>query len=164
MGIVTPDFGLLFWMVLVFSILRFILKKFAWKPILQALSDRENSIDEALQAAELAKEEMTKLQASNEKILKEAILEREKIVKEARDMKDTIVRDAKNLATTEASKIIENAKTAIEQEKAAAINEIKNLIAVHSIEIAEKILKSHLADDAKQKDLMKNYIDQITVN
>lgn len=164
MGLVMPDFGLLFWMVLSFSILLFILKKFAWKPILKALADRENSIDEALQAAQLAKEEMTRLQADNEKILREAIIEREQIVKEAREMKDSIVRDAKTLATIEANKVMENAKTAIEQEKSAAIGEIKDIISTFSIDIAEKILKEHLADEADQKKLVKKYVDQIKLN
>jgi F-type H+-transporting ATPase subunit b len=164
MGIITPDFGLLFWMLVSFSAILFILKKFAWKPILKALAERENSIDEALKAAESAKEEMAKLQASNEKILKEAIQEREKIVKEARDLKDSIVREAKNLAAAEAAKMVENAKAAIEQEKAAAVNEIKAVIATFSIDIAEKILSEHLDNDAKQKELVKKYIDQITVN
>lgn len=164
MGLVMPDFGLLFWMVLSFSILLFILKKFAWKPILKALADRENSIDEALQAAQLAKEEMTRLQADNEKILREAIIEREQIVKEAREMKDSIVRDAKTLAAIEANKVMENAKTAIEQEKSAAIGEIKDIISTFSIDIAEKILKEHLADEADQKKLVKKYVDQIKLN
>ena len=164
MGLVMPDFGLLFWMVVSFSILLFILKKFAWKPILKALADRENSIDEALKAAQLAKDEMTRLQADNEKILREAIIEREQIVKEAREMKDSIVRDAKTLATVEANKVMENAKAAIEQEKAAAIGEIKDIIATFSIDIAEKILKEHLADEADQKKLVKSYVDQIKLN
>jgi|ERR1035437_4501023 F-type H+-transporting ATPase subunit b len=164
MGLVMPDFGLLFWMVVSFSILLFILKKFAWKPILKALADRENSIDEALKAAQLAKDEMTRLQADNEKILREAIIEREQIVKEAREMKDSIVRDAKTLASVEANKVMENAKAAIEQEKAAAIGEIKDIIATFSIDIAEKILKEHLADEADQKKLVKSYVDQIKLN
>jgi F-type H+-transporting ATPase subunit b len=164
MGLVMPDFGLLFWMVLSFSILLFILKKFAWKPILKALADRENSIDEALRAAQLAKDEMTRLQADNEKILREAIIEREQIVKEAREMKDSIVRDAKMQATVEAGKVMENAKAAIEQEKTAAISEIKEIIATFSIDIAEKILKEHLADEADQKKLVKSYVDQIKLN
>ena len=147
MGLVMPDFGLLFWMVVSFSILLFILKKFAWKPILKALADRENSIDEALKAAQLAKDEMTRLQADNEKILREAIIEREQIVKEAREMKDSIVRDAKTQAVVEANKVMENAKAAIEQEKAAAIGEIKEIIATFSIDIAEKILKERLTDE-----------------
>jgi F-type H+-transporting ATPase subunit b len=161
MGLVMPDFGLLFWMVVSFSILLFILKKFAWKPILKALADRENSIDEALKAAQLAKDEMTRLQADNEKILREAIIEREQIVKEAREMKDSIVRDAKTQASVEANKVMENAKAAIEQEKTAAIGEIKDIISSFSIDIAEKILKEHLADEADQKKLVKKYVDQI---
>jgi F-type H+-transporting ATPase subunit b len=164
MGLVMPDFGLLFWMVVSFSILLFILKKFAWKPILKALADRENSIDEALQAAQRAKDEMTRLQADNEKILREAIIEREQIVKEARELKESIVRDAKTQATVEASKVMENAKTAIEQEKAAAIGEIKDIISTFSIDIAEKILKEHLSDEADQKKLVKSYVDQIKLN
>jgi len=164
MGLVMPDFGLLFWMVVSFAILLFVLKKFAWKPILKALADRENSIDEALKAAQLAKDEMTRLQADNEKILREAIIEREQIVKEAREMKDSIVRDAKTLATVEANKVMENAKAAIEQEKAAAIGEIKEIIATFSIDIAEKILKERLADEAHQKKLVKSYVDQIKIS
>jgi F-type H+-transporting ATPase subunit b len=164
MGLVMPDFGLLFWMVLSFSILLFILKKFAWKPILKALADRENSIDEALQAAQLAKDEMTRLQADNEKILREAVIEREKIVKEAREMKESIVRDAKTQASAEANKVMENAKAAIEQEKAAAINDIKEIISTFSIDIAEKILKGHLTDEENQKKLVKNYVDEIKLN
>ena len=164
MGLVMPDFGLLFWMVVSFAILLFILKKFAWKPILKALADRENSIDEALKAAQLAKDEMTRLQADNEKILREAIIEREQIVKEAREMKDSIVRDAKTLASVEANKVMENAKAAIEQEKAAAIGEIKDIIATFSIDIAEKILTERLVDEAHQKKLVKSYVDQIKIN
>jgi F-type H+-transporting ATPase subunit b len=164
MGLVMPDFGLLFWMVVSFSILLFILKKFAWKPILKALADRENSIDEALKAAQLAKDEMTKLQADNEKILREAIIEREKIVKEAREMKDSIVRDAKTQAAVEAGNVMENAKVAIEQEKAAAIGEIKEIISNFSIDIAEKILRERLADEEQQKKLVKSYVDQIKLN
>ncbi len=164
MGLVSPDFGLLFWMVISFSILLIILKKFAWKPILKALSDREDSIDQALKAAQLAKEEMTRLQADNEKILREAIIEREKIVKEAREMKESIVRDAKIHAADEANKVMENARKAIEQEKAAAISDIKNIISTFSIEIAEKILQEHLTKSENQKKLVKNYIDHIKLN
>lgn len=164
MGLVMPDFGLLFWMVVSFSFLLFILRKYAWKPILKALSDRENSIDEALQAAQLAKEEMARLKSDNEKILREAILEREQIVKEAREMKETIVRDAKTQASLEAGKVLENAKAAIEQEKSAAIGEIKEIIANFSVEIAEKILKENLADETQQKKLISKYVDQIKLN
>jgi len=164
MGLVMPDFGLFFWMVISFSILLYILKRFAWGPILSALSDRERSIEEALKAAENAKEEMLNLQSGNEKILKKAILEREKIVKEARELKDSIINEARHEASLEANKVMEHAKAAIERERAAAVSEIKNLIANFSVDIAEKILKEKLADDNRQKELIQNYIDQINLN
>jgi F-type H+-transporting ATPase subunit b len=164
MELMMPEFGLLFWMLLSFTLLLLILRKFAWKPILKALSDRENSIDEALQAAEEAKTEMMLLKADNQQILKEAILEREKIVKEASNMKDAIIVEAKDRAIMEAEKVMENARIAIEREKLAAIEEIKNTIAVFSLDIAEKILKERLADDTHQKELVKRYVDQISIN
>ena len=164
MGLVMPEFGLFFWMLLSFSILLFLLKRFAWGPILQALSDREKSIEEALKSAENAKEEMVNLQSGNEKILKKAILEREMIVKEAREMKETIIRDARHEASIEANKVMEHARLAIERERLAAVNEIKNLIANFSVEIAEKILQEKLADEGRQKELIQNYIDQINLN
>jgi F-type H+-transporting ATPase subunit b len=164
MGLVMPDFGLLFWMVLSFSILMWILAKFAWKPILQGLSAREDSIDKALQSAELAKKEMLNLQAGNEKLLRETMLEREKIVKEARELKDSIVREAKNQAVIEADRVMEEAKAAIARERAQAVNEMKSVISSFSLEIAEKILKEHLSDNKKQKDLVNNYLDNIKLN
>jgi F-type H+-transporting ATPase subunit b len=164
MGLVMPDFGLLFWMVISFSILMWILAKFAWKPILQGLSAREDSIDKALQSAELAKKEMLNLQAGNEKLLRETMLEREKIVKEARELKDSIVREAKNQAVIEADRVMEEAKAAIARERAQAVNEMKSVISSFSIEIAEKILKEHLSDNKKQKDLVNNYLDNIKLN
>ena len=164
MGLVMPDFGLFFWMLISFSILLFVLKRFAWGPILQALADRERSIDEALKSAENAKEEMLNLQSGNEKILKKAIYEREKIVKEARELKETIINEARHEASIEANKVMEHAKVAIERERIAAVSEIKNLIANFSVEIAEKILKEKLADDSRQKELIQNYIDQINLN
>jgi len=164
MGLVMPDFGLLFWMVLSFSLLMWLLGKFAWKPILTALSAREDSIEKALKSAELAKNEMVKLQAGNEKLLKEAMMERERIVKEARELKDSIVRDAKNVAVIEANKVMEEAKSAIARERTEAVNEMKSVISSFSIEIAEKILKEHLSDDKKQKDLVANYLENIKLN
>jgi F-type H+-transporting ATPase subunit b len=164
MGLVMPDFGLLFWMVLSFSLLMWLLGKFAWKPILTALSAREDSIEKALKSAELAKNEMVKLQAGNEKLLKEAMMERERIVKEARELKDSIVRDAKNVAVIEANKVMEEAKSAIARERSEAVNEMKSVISSFSIEIAEKILKEHLSDSKKQKDLVANYLENIKLN
>lgn len=164
MGLVMPDFGLLFWMVISFSLLLWLLKKFAWQPILQALTSREETIEKALQSAELAKNEMVKLQAGNEKLLKEAIHERERIVKEARELKDSIVRDAKNQAILEANKVMEEAKAAITRERAEAVNEMKSVISSFSLEIAEKILKERLSDDKKQKELVNNYLENIKLN
>lgn len=164
MGLVMPDFGLLFWMVLSFSLLMWLLGKFAWKPILTALSAREDSIEKALKSAELAKNEMVKLQAGNEKLLKEAMMERERIVKEARELKDSIIRDAKNVAVVEANKVMEEAKSAIARERSEAVNEMKSVISSFSIEIAEKILKEHLSDNKKQKDLVANYLENIKLN
>jgi len=164
MGLVMPDFGLLFWMVLSFSLLIWLLGKFAWKPILTALSAREDSIEKALKSAELAKNEMVKLQAGNEKLLKEAMMERERIVKEARELKDSIVRDARNVAVIEANKVMEEAKSAIARERTEAVNEMKSVISSFSIDIAEKILKEHLSDNKKQKDLVANYLENIKLN
>ncbi len=164
MGLVMPAFGLFFWMMISFGILIVILRRFAWGPILKALSDRENSIDEALKLAETARQEMIQLQSGNEKILKEAILEREKIVKEARDLKDSIIRDARHEASVEANKVMESARAAIEHERIAAVSDIKKLIAEFSVDIAGKILQEKLSDDKQQKELIQNYIDQINLN
>ena len=164
MGLVMPDFGLLFWMVVSFSLLLWLLKKFAWKPILKALAAREDSIEKALQSAELAKKEMINLQSGNEKLLKEAMLEREKIVLEARELKDSIVREAKNQAVVEANKVLEEAKAGIARERAEAVNEMKSVISSFSLEIAEKILKEHLSDNKKQKELVNNYLENIKLN
>jgi F-type H+-transporting ATPase subunit b len=164
MGLVMPEFGLFFWMLVSFSILLWILKRFAWGPILKALSDRENLIIEALKSAENAKEEMKRLQSGNEKILKEAVLERERIVKEARDLKESIIRDAKHEAGIEANKVMENARVTIERERISAISDIKSLIANFSVEIAGKILEEKLADESRQKELVQNYIDKINLN
>lgn len=164
MGLVMPEFGLFFWMLVAFSILLWILKRFAWVPILKALSDREKSIEDALRSAEIAKQEMVQLQSGNEKILKEAILEREKIVREARELKDSIIRDARQEATIEANKVLENARASIERERLAAVSDIKSLIANFSVEIAGKLLQQELKDENRQNELVQNYIDQINLN
>lgn len=164
MGLVTPDYGLLFWMVLTFLTVMFILKKFAWKPILSSLKEREDSIDEALESAQKARDEMGKLQADNEKILAEARSERNQMLKEAKEIKQSMIDEAKGKAGQEADKIIESARQAIQNEKTAAINEMKENIASLSVQIAEKILKKQLDDPAKQKELMDQYIKDIKLN
>ena len=164
MGLVIPDYGLLFWMVLTFLIVMFILKKFAWRPILSSLKEREDSIENALESAKKARDEMGKLQADNEKVLAEARNERNEMLKEAKEVKQNIIEEAKGAATKEAEKIIESARQEIQNEKTAAINEMKESIASLSVQIAEKILKKQLDDPAKQKDLMNQYLKNIKLN
>ena len=164
MGLVTPDIGLVFWTTLSFLIVLFLLGKMAWKPILKGLKEREASIEDALQNAEKAREEMTKLQSGNEALLKEAREEREKMMVEARDMRDSMVSDAKVKAQEEADRMISQAKETINAEKNKAVAEIKNQVATLSIDIAEKILKTELASDDKQKALINNLIEDVNLN
>lgn len=164
MELVTPAFGLVFWMIVSFSIIFLILKKFAWKPILTMLKEREDSIQNALDAAKKAKEEMAALQASNEKIVNEAKIERDKLLKEAREMKDAIINEAKAKANKEADKLVASARENIQNEKMAAITELKNQVATLSIEIAEKILKEELSSQDKQKALVKAFLEDTNLN
>ena len=164
MDLITPSVGLIFWTAVVFIILLVLLRSLAWKPILSAVKEREQSIEDSLNAAKKAKEEMALLNAQNEKIMKEARAERDAILKEAREMKENIINEAKNSATVEANKLIENAKTAIQNEKASAMADIKNQVGQLSIEIAEKILTKELADKSAQIALVNDVIDQVKFN
>ena len=149
MGLVRPDIGLLFWMMITFITVMIVLKKFAWKPILNNLKERDNNIASALKAAELAKQEMAQLKADNEKIMTEAKAERDNLLKEARDLKD---------------KIIETARQNFRSEKDAAINEIKNQVATLSVQVAEKILKQKLSEYSDQKVLMDGLMKDLKLN
>ncbi|MFA5327750.1 MAG: F0F1 ATP synthase subunit B [Prolixibacteraceae bacterium] len=153
MGFVTPDYGTIFWMLIIFGIVLFILKKFAWGPILKALKDREKSISDALNSAEKARKEVAGLKASNEQIIVEARKEKDIILKEARDIKDKILADARVKANAEAQKSIDYAKQQIDAEKTAAINDIKVQVAELSVLIAEKIIKRQL-DNSKDQEIM----------
>lgn len=164
MQLVMPDTGLLIWMMITFLIVLILLKKFAWKPILKMIKDREDSIDSALKSAENAKLEMQSLKSDNEKILAQARSERDAMMKEARDMKDSIVGEAKGKAKEEADKILASAREAIQNEKMAAITELKNQVAVLSVEIAEKILKRELSDENKQRDLIGDLLKDTKLN
>ncbi len=164
MGFITPELGTFIWMFFAFCIVLFILKKFAWKPILSALKEREESIEAALLSAERAKEEMVDLQADNERILQEARKEREAMLKEAKEMGSNLVSEAKQKAILEADKVIESARINIEGEKLAALNEIKAQVAILSVEIAEKILRQQFADDQQQKDYFKKLMDEVKLN
>jgi F-type H+-transporting ATPase subunit b len=164
MALITPGIGLIFWMLISFSIVLFILKKYAWKPILESLKDRESSIANALSQAEKARQAMAELKADNETILKEAREEQSRILAEAREIRDKIVAEAKDKAQEEADKLVSVARENIENEKMAAMTEIKNHIATLSIDIAEKILKSQLAEDAKQKELVNTLLEDVKLN
>lgn len=164
MGLVTPGIGLVFWTTLSFLIVLFLLKKMAWKPILSSLKEREESITEALKAADKAKFEMAELKAGNKKLLNEARVERDVLLKEARETKNKIIADAKTSAQVEAGKIVKSAQETIENQKKAAISELKEQVAILSIEIAEKVLKQELADPKKQEDLIQNSIKDFNLN
>lgn len=161
MELVTPGFGLIFWTTLTFLLLVFLLKKFAWGPILTAVKDREESIDNALKSAEKAREEMKNLQADNEKILAEARAERDAMLKEGRELRDKTIDGAKEAAKAEAEKMIENAREQIEMQKRAAMTDLKNQVAALSIEMAEKILRKELADAKKQEALINEMLEDI---
>lgn len=161
MGFVTPDYGTIFWMVIIFGIVLFILKKFAWGPILKALKDRERSISDALNSAEKARKEVAGLKAANDQILAEARREKDIILKEARDIKDKIIADAKNQANVEAQKSIEFAKQQIEAEKTAAINDIKKQVAELSVSIAEKVIKKKLETSEDQQALIQDMLKDL---
>ncbi|MFC2081414.1 F0F1 ATP synthase subunit B [Bacteroidota bacterium] len=164
MALVTPDIGTIFWMLLMFTIVMVILKKFAWKPILNALEKRERSIEESLRSAERAKEEMEKLKADNEEILAQARVERDGMLKETKQTSEKILNQAKEKAGDEAKRLIEMAKEQIENEKSSAMAEIRMQIAELSVEIAEKILREKLKDDKQQKDLIEKLIQDIKLN
>ncbi|HBL74896.1 MAG: ATP synthase F0 subunit B [Bacteroidetes bacterium GWF2_42_66] len=161
MELVTPGIGLLFWMAISFTIVFLILKKFAWKPIINALKDREDSITEALNSAQKARKDVEGLKADNEKIIAEARREKDLILKEARDIKEKIVAEAKTQANAETQKSIETARLIIQNEKTAAINEIKQQVAELSVSIAEKVLQKELKDKKEQEALVDNLLKDV---
>lgn len=164
MELVKPDLGLFFWMMITFLIVLFLMTKFAWKPIMKMIKDREASIDDALKSAEKAKAEIASMQADNERLLNEARRERDAMLKEARDMKDAIVGEAKGKAKAEADKLLATAREAIQNEKMAAITDLKNQVAQLSIDIAEKMLKRELSSDSKQKELISDLLKDAKLN
>ena len=155
--------GLFFWQTIIFILLIFLLKKYAWKPILDAVNEREEGIKNALLSAEKAKEEMASLQSDNEATLKKARAERDSLLKEAREIKQQLIDDAKNEAQSEAKKIISQAQETIQNEKKAAISDLKNQVASLSIDIAEKVLKEKLLDDKTQMNLVKDLVKDVTL-
>ena len=164
MELVKPAIGLVFWMLFFFGIFFFILKKYAFPAILKALKEREDSIQHALDSAKRAKEEMAGMQAENERVLQQARNERDIILKEARETKDMIVNEARGKAQTEADRLIAIARDAIQNEKMAAITELKNQVATLSIEIAEKVIRQQLSSDEKQKALVSELLKDVKLN
>ncbi|MDN5204053.1 F0F1 ATP synthase subunit B [Fulvivirgaceae bacterium BMA10] len=164
MDLITPGFGLIFWQAVVFLIVVFILGKFAWKPILKSLKDREDSIDEALNEAKNAKEEMAQLKAENEKLLADARLERDQILKDATAAANKIREEAREEAGKISAKMVEDAKTTIQNEKKAALTEVKNQVAELSLLVAEKLIKKNLEEDKAQKALVDDFVKDLNVN
>ena len=158
------SYGTMFWMTVAFLVVLFILKKFAWKPILKALKDREDHIEESLQLADKVKSEMKELQASNEKLLVDARTERDNMLKEARETKKTIVSEAKGIAGEEADKIIAAARLAIQNEKMAALTELKNEVGKLSLEIAEKLVRHDLSSSKEQNKLVEKLLNEVKIN
>ncbi len=156
--------GLFFMQLVILLVLVGLLAKFAWKPILNAISEREEGIQTALDAAENARKEMQNLQADNDRLLKEARAERDAMMKEAREIKETIIKEAKEEASSEAGKMIENAKATIKQEQQAAIAELKKKVADLSIGIAQKVVKKELASQDDQLKLVEGMLEEVTLN
>lgn len=155
--------GLFVWQLVLFLALLFLLRRFAWKPILDSVSNREEGIKNALQSAENAKKDMENLQANNEQLIKEARAERDALLKEAREIKDKMISDAKEEAKEVATKLIENAQASINQEKQAAISELKNQVAELSIGIAETVIKKELSSKKDQIKLVEGLLKEVTL-
>jgi F-type H+-transporting ATPase subunit b len=164
MDLVTPEIGLVFWTTVSFLILLFILGKFAFKPILGAISERETFIESALSQAEAAKEEMARLTSENDNLLKEARIERDNILREAKKMKDQIVSDAKETANKEGARMIEKARVEIDNQTAIALALVKDQVASLSIDIAEKILQKQFEDKGKQDALVADLLKEVKLN
>lgn len=153
-----------FWVAVIFIILLFLLKKFAWKPILEAINQREESISQALASAQEAKKEVANLKADNQKLLEEARKERDAILKEARQIKEKMVSEAKEQAHNEAQSIISQAKSSIENEKKAAIAELKNQVASLSLDIAQRVVQTQLSSQSKQEELVQSMLKDVKLN
>ena len=164
MGLLTPDLGLFFWTLIAFLIVLFILKKYAWKPILKSLNDRETKIADSIATAEKVKEEMKQMQAQNESLLIQAREERTLMLKEAKETKDKIINEAKEQAKVEANRIMEDTRLQIERQKNAAMTEVKNEIGNLAVEVAEKILRKQLSGQEAQQGFVKMLAEEIKLN
>jgi F-type H+-transporting ATPase subunit b len=163
-SLAAPAIGTVFWTTLIFGLFFFLLSKFAWKPILGAVKARDEIIKSSLESAEKAREDMKRLQADNESILKKAREERENILKDARDIRDKMINEAKGKASDEAEKLIEKARQSIEREKDKALSEIHEQVAYLSVEIASKLMGEKLKESEQQNKLISNYLKDIEKN
>ncbi|HTE26866.1 F0F1 ATP synthase subunit B [Flavitalea sp.] len=164
MDLLTPSFGLLLWTLLAFGIVFFILKKFAWKPILASLKERELGIAESIAIAERVKAEMAQLKSENEALLAKAREERAQILKEARDIKEKILTEAKEQAKVEANKIISEANAAIQTQKMAALTDVKNQVGLLVLDVAEKVLRRELNNKAEQEAFIHQLASDVKLN
>ncbi len=164
MDLITPEIGLFFWQTIVFLVLLFLMAKFAWKPILNSVRNREQSINDALASAENARKEMQNLRSDNEQLMKEARAERDAILREARELKEKVIADASEEAKVKADKIVADAKRSIELEKQSAMAELKNQVAELSVEIAEKIVRKELSGKNEQHQMIEKMIGDAKLN
>jgi F-type H+-transporting ATPase subunit b len=164
MELVLPNFGLFFWATILFLMIFLILRKFAWSTILKAISDREASIEASLKAAEQARDEMSRLQSDNQKLLDEARRERDAMLKEARELREKMINEARETAAAEGARQIESARVQIQSEKMAAITELKNEVGRLSIEVAEKILRKKMEDGKEQEATVSRLINEMHFN
>jgi F-type H+-transporting ATPase subunit b len=161
MELLIPEFGTIFWTLIAFLVSFYILAKFAWKPMLNALKERDKAIAQSLEAAEKAKSEVARLQSESEKIIAQARVERDKMLQEARNLKESLLGEAREQAKKEGHKLIEDARQAIKTERTAAIQEIKKQVSELSVAISEKVLLHELSDPKKQKDLIEKSLTEI---
>ena len=164
MDLITPEIGLFFWQTIVFLVLLFLMAKFAWKPILSSIKNREESINDALASAENARKEMQNLRSDNEQLMKEARAERDAILREARELKEKVIADASEEAKVKADKIVVDAMRSIELEKQSAMAELKNHVAELSVEIAEKIVRKELSGKNEQHQMIEKMIGDAKLN
>lgn len=161
MNLITPELGLLFWQTITFLCLLLLLSRFAWKPIMSSLREREETIENALKSAEMARQEMAKLRSDNERLLDEARAERDAMMRKAQQTADIIVEEAKNKAAAESNRIVESARAAIQSERQAAVDDIRRQIAVLSVDVAEKVIRRQLRDEPQQRQLVDQLVKDI---
>ena len=164
MDLLTPSFGLIIWTLVAFLIVFYILKKFAWKPILQSLHDREKNISDSLAAAEKVRAEMAQLKSENEILLAKAREERSLMLKEAKDIKDKIISDAREQAKAEAARIMNETQITIENQKMAAVTDLKNQVGNMVLEVASKVLRRELSNTGAQENYIRELANEVKLN